>query len=562
MPLPLDDAPWPPPDLNPVWNSLQVWHAWYAGLPKDLQSVYGGVATAGSSPLARQFFDMDKPGSNQVSVVARTFWGEPIPPGERRVKLHIPLPGDISELSASLLYSELPQIRAADTSGLGTATTDRIARYLDDRGHATLLQGADTGSGLGGVYLRVVWDATLRDHPWLTVVHPDMAVPEWRWGCLTAVTFWQTVQQDPSGTEEWRLLEYHTPGLIEYGLYKGSLTEIGERLPLAAHPKGVELMGQLTDKTPGREQQVTGVDKLLAVYIPNMLPNRVWRTVPGSEPLGRSDYTGIEQLFDSLDETWTSWMRDLRLARSRIMIPQSMLETDGPGQGAIFRDKEVFVQINSLADGTSGEAITMNQFQIRVKEHEDTCTAIVNQVLRSAGYSSQSMGADKGMVAVTATEIAARKEQSLATRDTKILYQRPALDQVLKVLLAVDAKWFKAAVDPTADLTIAWPDAVQADPQSQATTLSFLKAASAASTDTMVRMLHPEWEDIEVAEEVARIREESAPPVTLTAPAAQPTGQVQQQGQEPGQAEEGTAASAWADQADSEGAAQPGAAAA
>lgn len=518
--LPADNAPWPPPHLTPVWQSMQVWHAWYAGRPADLQSVYGGVATAGSSPVARQFFDMDKPGSNQVSAIARTFWGEPVPPGERRVKLHIPLPGDISELSAALLFSEIPKARAADDNDLGTATTDQIQKYLDDRGHATLLQAADTGSGLGGTYLRVVWDETLRDHPWITVVHPDAAVPEWRWGCLTGVTFWQTVDQDESGAEEWRLLERHTAGLIEYGLYKGSLTALGERMPLADHPAGEALLAQLTDDTAMGEQQATGVDMLLAVYVPNMLPNRVWRSTPGAEALGRSDYTGVEQIFDALDEAWTSWMRDLRLARSRIMIPQSMLETDGPGAGAIFRDREVFVSMNSMADGTSGDGITLNQFAIRVKEHQDTTTALVEQALSSAGYSSQSMGQAKGMVAVTATEVAARKEQSLSTRDTKILYWRPGLTDILKVLLAVDAKWFKAKVDPTADLTVTWPDAVQADPQVVAQTLSFLKAAGAASTDTMVRMLHPEWDDEEVAEEVALIRDDVAPVVSLLPPAA------------------------------------------
>lgn len=47
------------------------------------------------------------------------------------------------------------------------------------------------------------------------------------------------------------------------------------------------------------------------------------------------------------------------------------------------------------------------------------------------------------------------------------------------------------------------------DPQSVAQTLSLLQQAQAVSTDTKVRTLHPDWDDVAVAEEVERILTET-----------------------------------------------------
>ena len=223
------------------------------------------------------------------------------------------------------------------------------------------------------------------------------------------------------------------------------------------------------------------------------------------------------------DEAWTSWIRDLRLGKARIMVPQSMLETDGPGTGGTFDlDREVFVQLNMLDEGSGASAITMNQFAIRVEEHEQTCKALRRQILSSAGYSAQSFG-DEGTVAVTATEVAARKEESLTTRGLKILYQRPALLDVLTTMLMVDVTHCGAkGIDPMAELTASWPQAVQPDPEATARALSLLESAGAISTYMKVRTLHPDWDEEEVLKEVARIRDDKASANPL--PAGDPFG--------------------------------------
>jgi hypothetical protein len=110
----------------------------------------------------------------------------------------------------------------------------------------------------------------------------------------------------------------------------------------------------------------------------------------------------------ALDETWTSWMRDLRLGKARLIVPQSMLETDGPGTGGMFDlDKEVR-RSEHAGRRVGKDAITEVQFNIRVEEHERPVRRCVCRSSRPPGYSAQSSG-EAGTVAATATEVVAAR---------------------------------------------------------------------------------------------------------------------------------------------------------
>lgn len=497
MPLPTGGA-WPPPELRCVFDKLTVWSAWYSGDPDQLSAVYGGQN--GYDPSGSGFFASQQGGFKAKAARAfqRWFWGQRPPQGERRTKLHVPLASDIAATSADLLFSEPPSITVEDT-----ATQDRLDELVDDGMHATLLEAAEIDAALGGVYLRVVWDQALDDHPWLSSVHPDAAVPEWRWGRLVAVTFWRVIAAD--GEKVVRHLERHEPGAILHGVYEGDGDTLGRRVPLTEYADTAALAEVLTDG----DTIATGITALTAEYVPNMRPNRVWRNTPAAAHLGRADIQGSEPLLDALDETYTSWMRDIRLAKGRLIVPSVYLQSQGRGQGATFdADQELFTGLEMLPQQGAGPGITVNQFAIRVDEHERTSRAIVAQVLRAAGYATQTFG-ETGDVAQTATEVTARERRSYVTRDRKIVYWRPALTRMLQVLLAIDAAVFGSKVDAEERPDLAFGDGVSEDPKSVAETLALLTQAEAISTELKVRMQHPDWDDDQVGEEVQRIRDDT-----------------------------------------------------
>ncbi|GAA2457002.1 phage portal protein [Streptomyces macrosporus] len=481
-------GPWPPPLTETVLARMSVWDAWYTGDPDRLASIYGSTMVPAARPSQYR--------GGIVGTVARWFWGRPTPAGEQRSKLHVPLASDICQTSADLLFSEPPVATVEDER-----TQQRLDELLDEGVHATLLEAAEVCAALGGVYLRPAWDTELADRPWLSVVHADAAVPEFRWGQLAAVTFWEELRAE--GGIVLRHLERHEPGMILHGLYEGTREDLGRMVPLTEH----EATAPLATEVDENGAIYTGLDGLAAVYVPNMRPNRRWRSIRGAAQLGRSDLDGIEPLLDALDEVYSSWMREIQLGKARIVVPRSYLDSNGPGQGASFDpDRAVYEDVNALPRPGDPAAITPVQFAIRVAEHRDTAADLVEQILRTAGYSTQTFGRT-GDAAATATEVVARERRSYLTRDKKVIYWSPLAD-AYRALLAVDAAVFRSGVQVVRP-ALEWPDAVSEDPSSLANTANVLRQAEAASTETLVRMVHPDWEDAQVQAEVERIQGET-----------------------------------------------------
>jgi hypothetical protein len=468
---------------------MNCWDAWYGGDPDRLTALYGG-GSAGPDPKPIQYTD------GLAGRIARWWWGSPPAPGEQRTKLHVPLAGDICGGSSALLFSEAPTFRAEDDR-----TQKRLDTLADDGMHASLQTAAEVGAALGGVYLRPVYDPQLRDAPWLDAVHADRAVPEFRWGQLAAVTFWRKLSEDNGIVLRW--LERHEPGVILHGLYSGTPEKLGRAVPLEDHPVTAGFARLVND----RGAIPTEYKRLDVSYVPNLNARR-WRGIPALADLGRSDLEATEGFLDSLDESYSSWMRDVRLAKGRLVLPNAMLQSNGPGRGASWNpDQEIFTGIDMLPRAGDSNPLTIVQFAIRVREHEDTVNHWIDTILRSAGYSPQTFGRG-GDVAITATEVTAKERQSMTTRGKKVLRWRPALSDALAALLACDQRVFGT------NLTVQRPvvefgDSVNEDPLTMANTLETLSRAGAMSVQTMVEALHPDWSETDRDAEAERILTET-----------------------------------------------------
>lgn len=505
MPLPegtdrTANQPWPPVPVRPAMDKIGEWAAWYSGDPDKLEFVYTRISQrltmTGLTIRPSQYAGGIK------GRVARWFHGTPPSPGEPRTALHVPLPADIAQVSSDLLFSEPLSIKHPDR-----ATQDQLSKLLDDTLHAQLLEGAEVCAGLGGVYLRAVWDTeAYPDGPWLSSIHADAAVPEWSYGRLKAVTFWQIIHQENNTVYRW--LERHEPGRIFHGVYKGTPEALGRVQPLGDFPETAPFADQVDD----RSAILTGIDRLTAVYVPNMRPNKLWRDQPANCHLGRSDYASVEGIFDALDETYTSLMRDIRLGKGRVFVPSVYLQNNKPGDGAYWDpERAIYEGLNMLPGNDSGGQLTVAQFEIRVEEHLATALDLTKKAIGTAGYSGQSFGLVDDGAAMTATEVTARKEKSLSTRDKKIRYERPALQYMLGVFADIGRVHFRWPTSGAVLPEVIWPEAVQIDPETNARTIQLLDAARAISVETKVVMANPgrkddaEW----IKAETKRVLEEN-----------------------------------------------------
>lgn len=508
MTLPVG-GPWPPPPHDIALAQQAVWSAWLTGDPEGLSTAYG-AASAGDTT---GFFGRE---GGILPAVARFFWGRPSSTGQRKHRLHVPLAADIAVASADLLFSEPPQFLVVDGNDAAAGRVDTLLNQANM--HAAFVEAAEIVAALGGGWLRLVWDTEVADRVMIDTVPADAGIGEWRWGMLRAVTFFTEYREGSAGARTvTRHLERHEPGRILHGLYVGDEDTLGHMVPLGEHPS-TEPYAALVDEDGGI---LTGVSSMTAAYVANMRPQRRWRKIEALVEMGRSDYDGVESLMDALDECYTSWMRDVRLAKARLIVPEFMLKDMGKGKGAAFdQDQEIYTALNMPpTEGKDTTQITPQQFAIRVEEHQETAAQLVRETLRAAGYSPATFGdnSDAGGV-LTATEVVAREKQSNRTRDKKTRYWSQALEPLLTTWLALDALVFGTGA--AGGVSVSWPDQTQADPEALARTVEFLRRAAAASTDTLVRMLHPDWDEEQIAAEVAVIQAETGQAVPDIGPLA------------------------------------------
>lgn len=486
MTLPHENTSWPPDASTKHGQAVREWSAWYSGDPEQLGAYYGPrTGRVDARPSQRA--------GGVVGTLARWWWGTPASAGEQSAKLHVPLAADICGTSADLLFSESLDI------GSKSQTMAAFLESLQDQGLETKLhEGGEVQAALGGVYLRSMWDNQVQATPWTSIVHPDGAVPEFRHGRLVAVNLWAELASTDAAVK-WRHVERHEPGFIIHALYKGTATNLGKRVPLESH---LSTAGLLVNDEGA---QPTGTKRLTVTYVPNMLPNRLDR----HSSQGRSDLQGVTPFLDALDEAYSSWWRDIRHAKARIHVPAQYLATDGPGTAGVADiDREVYVPLDGIMGKADGQlAISVQQFAIRTKDHQDTCQAWTERIIESAGYSTQSLSSGAGG-AVTAAEVHSHERRSYMTRGKKARYWSLALREHLAAQAEVANANLSArlVVD---DVTVDFPDGVQESTMTLAQTSFALRNAEAASTATRVRMVNPGWTDKQVDDEVAAIRSES-----------------------------------------------------
>lgn len=498
MSLPEYKGAWPPKPWDQAQDAYQLWSSWVSGDTVALERLYQqwpqGVPIRASQLMG-----------GVVGALSRFWFGRPQFQSSTR-KLHVPAPADVARTSADLLFGSPPQwvLSEGDASNLETAR-DRLNQLLEGPDSvAVLLEAAEIQAALGGVYLRLWYDTDVTDKVMLGAVAPDCAIPEWRYGKLSAVTFWTVVCDDKSGV--WRHLERHEPGQIYHALYKGDRGDIGRLMPLTDQ----DATAWAADLVDQNSSIATNVDGLTACYVPNMRPSRMWRNVPGLSSLGRSDFEGIEQLFDQLDAAYSSWMRDLDLAKARLFVAQELLEDNGPGKGSMFDPEQaIFTPVPSdgmaLNDEQGAKLVQAQQFEIRHAEHQATCQALMNRILVGAGYSVGDFGDDQMTASITATEVVARKDLSNRTRNKKVLLWRSALQPLARTMLSLDEAVYGGDYGIKADPEMQFPARVDQSPLQMSQTIVNLRQAEAASTETLVRMNNPNLSSDEIDEEVKRI---------------------------------------------------------
>ncbi|HEU5032673.1 MAG TPA: hypothetical protein VFV01_47675 [Spirillospora sp.] len=507
MPLPAGGSvAWPPPDTAAILDDARAWAAWWSG---DLAEL---IATSGTD-LAGLPFQQPAPAErrfNMGQVLRRRFWQRRADARDATQAVrpaHAPLASDMAATSADLLFGTPPDLTLPEsTTKDGRPKVDKRRDAIQARMEtligdtqvnlwSRLLEAAEGAAATGGCYLRAVWDETVADHPLSVPVDQKQALPEFRFGRLVAVTFWEDVFRD--GDTVWRHLERHEPGRVLHGLYEGRMNLLGTPRGLKAQPATAALPEEIV-LPAGLPHQ------LLVEYVPNVLPNRRHRT-----PVGRSDFAGSEGHLDGLDEVWTSLFRDFRLGQARIITPLEFLTAAGSraSDGRYLDvDTELLTGLNIAELEKLTNPIQLFQPSLRVTEHLAAVVELVKTIVSAAGYSPQTYGIDINGSAESGTALRMRHNKTINTTQRKRGYFSAAIVRHVETLLAIDQVKFGGPGWDTP--TLEW-EPLDDDVVERATTTQTWRAAQAMSIKTAVKEAHPRWSEDEVDEEVALIEGEA-----------------------------------------------------
>ena len=421
-----------------------------------------------------------------------------------KVKLHVPAAADIAGTAANLLFGEEPRYAIYDES-LGdteAGSQSRLEAIVAGNGlNRKLLEAAENGAAAGDVFLKCRYDRENADMPVIDVVRGPDALPEYRMNALECIHFFSVLKCERKTGRVWRVYERYAPGRILTAVYCGDSAALGAEMPELLEELGLEASAQTPDGL------------LLAAHIANLKPSRAWET----DDKGRSDFEGLRDLMDSLDEIYTSWLRDIRLAKSRLIVPAEFLRRnpkdlfrEGSYTYDFDEDVETLVALDIGGDGVEMK-ITPSQFSIRSAEHAQTYEATLRAIVSMAGYSPQTFGLDIQGNAQSGTARRIMERKSLATNAKKQSYWKAPLEAFLTAVMRLDkALYGNDALHDDDCVRVELRDPAENDMAETAGAVSLLRSAWAASTETLVRMLHSDWTEKQVQEETRKIKRENS----------------------------------------------------
>lgn len=471
---------WPPMDLERY--KMKEHSTWYSGEAELLANFY---------------FDHDLQNYMQLNYGTQNnnkFWSRQIK-NHSSFFIHVPVANDISETSSAFLFGETPLIRFnSDSEGMKDAQSTLDKMLTDSGFFQKLVEAAEVASAIGGVYLKIAWDSEISEFPIPMVVQCEQAFPTFKFGRLAKVTFVYEVHND--GSTVYRLAETIEKGKITNELYKGSTDNLGSKVLLSE-----------CDATKGLTETVDTADVMTAFFVPNMLPNKLNR----QSPMGRSDYQGQETLMDALDEVFSAWMIDVQIARGKIHVPSGYVKEIGDNGKTKYNIDTMMYEELDVDPTMMTDPIKATQFEIRAEQFEKTCLNLLDRIITSAGYSPQSFGLNIAGRAESGTALNVRERKSFATTSKKQSYWEPVIKSAVKAMCTIYNAFLGGKFSNDLEVNVEFMDSVSNNLSEVSNSVKTLSDAKAISTDTKVRMVHPEWTDTQVQEEVERIlNDESA----------------------------------------------------
>jgi hypothetical protein len=409
-----------------------------------------------------------------------------------------PVPMALSQASSNLLFGEDPIIRSAENSD-----QQRLNQIIsENRLISQCKAAAITTSSEGGVYIKVSIDPETprgRSVPIVQFIRENRVLPQFKgFSELVSATIVSAWEEDD---KIYRLMENHYPGYITYELYHGSQNEIGNKLPLSAHPK-----------TVGIEEEVeTGVDELLVSYIPNSLST--------DSPFGNSDYgNGVDDLFLAFNDATSIAHRATQAGVPLTVVPRELLDENNN-----LNHEQTIISVNKLADtlgeGDISKMVETIQHQAQQDKFMEYAKEVLDLLLIFSGISPQSVGRNIDGGAVSGTALKLKMASTLSTAAGKAAFFEDSLSHMLRLAAILDqetigndlyVKEGQNWVNAEGQVSVQLSDGLPNDENETAQIINNLRAAGVISLQESVKRANPHMTEDQLNAEIEAIKTDQA----------------------------------------------------
>lgn len=372
--------------------------------------------------------------------------------GEQARRMHtLNIPKVLSEEMAKLIFNEKCQINISP-EGL----KDKIDNILKiNKFYHRFQRYLEYMFAIGGMAIKVYAE---NDNIKIGFVSGDCFIPvsysndEIREGVFIN----QTKKARNGRTIYYTLLEWHTweesNYVITNELYKSEKSgELGYKAALS------ELYPNLSERV-----DIKDIQRPLFIYIkPNIANN-----FDTQSPLGISIYGNCLDTMKALDVAFDSFMREFKLGKKRIIVPQSAIKTViDPTTGTQVRyfdaNDEVYESFNFEMDSTA-KNIQDISVELRVEEHISAIQALLDILSMQVGFSAGTFTFD-GKGIKTATEVISENSKTFRTMTSHEVLVEEAIKDLVRAIVDVASLYNVFATDDKFEVNVDFDDSIIED---------------------------------------------------------------------------------------------------
>lgn len=253
--------------------------------------------------------------------------------------------------------------------------------------------------------------------------------------------------------------------------------------------------------------QAIGSKDLGCVYLPNTPTNTKY---PKLE-LGESDLEQTHDVLLAADLAFTVYVRELEKTKTRMMIDERMTrktrDVDGRTETLFDVDEDFFLQLRmpGVTDDKSFTQFIQGAF--RDGSYRETMEYFIQKAVSKAGYNPATF--NLGNRDVKAAEIWSIQDATTRKIEKKKRLMQRRLESFLHEYLYLLLKLQSKTLPDDVVISHEFGDPTTMNVANLASTLGALKTSESISVKERVKMLHPDWTETQIDEEVALIYIES-----------------------------------------------------